>query len=92
MGTERNARDPKDYRIILRQDASEPLVHHVGPISKDALLAASIGPFKDAPVDVYTSCVNHAGGVYFNAKACERHPWVVSVDNKSTVRNRSTRR
>ena len=73
MTRQHRAREPKDYRIILQHDACEPLVSRLGPVSKAELLTASIDQFRDAPVDVYASDVNHAGGVHFNSRTCERH-------------------
>jgi len=67
------AKEPKDYRIILQQDASEPLVAHFGPVTKEGLIAASVGQLKGVPVDVYASDVDHAGGVHFNSKTWEHH-------------------
>ena len=73
MADQHQARDPKDYRVILQHDAPEALVHRFGPVSKEALIAATIGQFEKAPVDVYASDVNHGGGVHFDTKTFERH-------------------
>ena len=67
------AKSPDQYKIVLQQDAPEPMLRaEVGEITPDALLDYSIRLFEHLPIDVYGSDANHAGGVYYRSKVAER--------------------
>ena len=81
-----SAKSPDQYRIVLQQDAPEPMlraeVEHVTP---QTLLDHSIRQFEHLPIDVYGSDANHAGGVYYRSKVAER-----LLSDPSTYRGRDT--
>lgn len=67
------SRSPDSYRIILQQDAPEPMLRaDVRTVTPETLLDHSIRRFESLPIDVYASDANHAGGVYYKSKIAER--------------------
>ena len=67
------SRSPDEYRVILQQDAPEPMIRADVPIlTPDILLDYSVRQFESLPVDVYASDANHAGGTYYNSTVSER--------------------
>ncbi|MCK4850000.1 MAG: hypothetical protein KAT11_01550 [Phycisphaerae bacterium] len=67
------SKSPNEYRVILQQDAPEPMLRaDVPKVTPDALLDYSVRQFESLPIDVYGSCANHAGGTYYNSKVSER--------------------
>ena len=70
------SKSPDSYRIILQQDAPEPMLRaDVGTVTPETLLDHSIRRFQSLPIDVYASDANHAGGVYYRSKIAERLLW-----------------
>ena len=66
------SKSPEAYRIVLQQDAPEPMLRApVRTISPEALLDYSIRQFAHLPIDVYASDANHGGGVYYRSKVAE---------------------
>jgi len=67
------AKSPQEYRVILQQDAPEPLIRaEVETVTPETLLEYSIHQFEELPIDVYGSDANHAGGVYYRSSVAER--------------------
>ena len=67
------AKSPDQYRVVVQQDAPEPMLRaEVDDVTPQDLLDYSIRHLENLPVDVYGSDANHAGGVYYRSKVAER--------------------
>ena len=66
------AKSPEAYRVILQQDATEPVNQLFGPVTPEALLEVSVKLLVDHAIDVYASDANHGGGVHYDSKVAER--------------------
>ena len=66
------AKEPCDYRIILQQDASEPVDQQFGKTTPQGLLRDSVEQLLGFPIDAYASDANHGGGVHYDSKVAER--------------------
>ena len=59
------------YRLVL-QDTGDPLTRTVDHMTREKLIANSLGPIEGLDFDCYAHCVNHASGVYHKSDVRER--------------------